>query len=59
MKLPDEWLAYEEARDTESKVIVLPVQDRTLLNGWRSSEMREYCRLYCELIAEDRECDFV
>jgi len=48
MKLPDEWLAYEEARDTESKVIVLPVQDRTLLNGWRSSEMKLYCQLYVE-----------
>lgn len=50
-----EWFVSEEAREAESKVIVLPVQDRTLLNGWKSSEMKEYCRLYAQLIAEDRD----
>ena len=43
-----EWFAAEEARESESKVIVLPVQDRVLLNGWTSAEMRLYCRLRVE-----------
>ncbi len=43
-----EWFAAEEARESESKVIRLPVQDRVLLNGWKSSEMRLYCMLRVE-----------
>ena len=37
-----------EADESESKVIVLPIRDRVLLNGWTSAEMRLYCRLYAE-----------
>lgn len=45
---PAEWFAAEEARESESKVIVLPIRDRVLLNGWKSSEMKLYCQLWCE-----------
>ncbi len=51
-----EWFAAEEARESESKVIVLPVRDRVLLNGWTSAEMRLYCRLRVEDAVRTHRC---
>ena len=39
----------------EMAMIQARVKGGLLLNGMTPSDMREYCRLYAQLIAEDRE----
>lgn len=44
-----------EGNTKPSNVIHLPRIDRTLLNGMKSSEMVDYCRVYSLVESRDRE----